>query len=95
MGVIYKVVLLYPKLICAVMTLKFRQEAPRSQNKRELDAVKLKSRSHIPISVNKYSFENGIHHIFNLILIFLKLEDKYKQLNTYEQAKQFFLSINL
>lgn len=36
------------------------------------------SRIHIPISVNKHSFENCIHHVFNFILIFLKLKDKQK-----------------
>lgn len=28
----------------------------------------------IPISVDKHSFENGIHHVFNLVLVFLELK---------------------
>lgn len=36
----------------------------------------LQSWIHIPISVNKHSFENCIHHVFNFILVFLKLKDR-------------------
>jgi len=28
----------------------------------------------IPISVNKHSFEDGVHHVLDLVLIFLELE---------------------
>lgn len=38
---------------------------------------------YIPISVNKHSLENCIHHVFNFILIFLKLEDKNKVIIFY------------
>lgn len=36
------------------------------------------NRNHIPISVNEHSFEDCVHHVLNLVLIFLKLEDKHK-----------------
>lgn len=35
-------------------------------------------RTHVPISVNKHPFEDRIHHVFNLILILLKLEKNRK-----------------
>ena len=38
----------------------------------------------VPISMNKHSFEDGIHHVFDLVLIFLELENEQQstRLNT-------------
>ena len=38
----------------------------------------------VPISMNKHSFEDGIHHVFDLVLIFLELEKEQQstRLNT-------------
>lgn len=47
-------------------------------DERHLTEISQSNRNHIPISVNEHSFENCIHHVLNLVLIFLKLEDGHK-----------------
>lgn len=37
------------------------------------------SKSRIPVSVDENAFENGVHHVFNLILIFLKLLENHME----------------
>lgn len=50
----------------------------------------------IPVSVHKNSLENSIHHIFNFILIFLKLQKKKRnrKIITWILNKNFYILVN-
>lgn len=56
------------------VTVQAQQDVLLNRKQAEYNGFILLIEEVLPISVNKHSFENCIHHVFNLVLIFLKLQ---------------------